>query len=175
MTLIEIASCARYKKNSDMASVSARFWKWVDKTDSCWLWTGALRYGYGRFVVGGRNGKVLMSHRFAYEEIKGVVPEGLQLDHLCRVRNCVNPDHLEPVTQKVNILRGESPSAKQARQTHCIHGHLLSGDNLYEGKNNHRGCKICRSHSMKKFLDNKKQKFSAEVDLLVKSIIEKRK
>ena len=76
------------------------FWGQVDKTDSCWLWTGHLdRNGYGK--VGNR-----LAHRMAYTMVKGVIPEGLSLDHLCRVHNCVNPDHLEPVTHAENVRRG---------------------------------------------------------------------
>jgi hypothetical protein len=73
----------------------------------------------------------------------GPIPEGKQLDHLCRNRACINPEHLEPVTAKENILRGESFSAKNARKTHCIHGHELSGDNLRILKHG-RVCLECR-------------------------------
>ena len=80
--------------------------------------------------------------------IFGEVPKGLQLDHLCRVRDCVNPYHLEAVTQQENILRGESASAKHARKTHCINGHPLSGDNLYlrpdRGDRAGRACRECQ-------------------------------
>lgn len=72
-----------------------------------------------------------VSHRYSYEELIGPVPTGLTLDHLCRNRACVNPSHLEPVTHRVNILRGESPSAKNAVKTHCPAGHRLAGEHLY--------------------------------------------
>jgi hypothetical protein len=79
-----------------------RFWNYVDKHSSplgCWLWTGATLRGYARF-------KTKTAYRFAYEHLVGPIPEGLDIDHLCRVKACVNPDHLEPVTRKVNIRRG---------------------------------------------------------------------
>ena len=91
----------------------AYFWTKVNKTKTCWLWKGTIMLnGYGQFKT--RNQRHL-AHRFAYNAVRGAIPDGLQLDHLCRVRACVNPDHLEPVTGTVNILRGESPGAKNAR------------------------------------------------------------
>lgn len=103
--------------------IAERFWSRVNKTPTCWLWTGYLdRGGYGTIRVPGKRFKV---HRFAYEMLASRIPEGYEIDHLCRIRHCVNPEHLEPVTRKENVLRGESPSAKAARQTHCIRGHEL--------------------------------------------------
>ncbi len=91
----------------------------------CWVWDRGLDgYGYGR--MRGRR-----AHRVSYELHVGPIPEGLDLDHLCRVRNCVNPAHLEPVTRAENVLRGVSRPAENARKTHCIHGHALTPDNVY--------------------------------------------
>lgn len=114
-----------------------RFWrKVVPGPDCCMVWTGAqTRGGYGHVKAVGR---MLRVHRVAYELRVGQIPDGLQLDHLCRNRLCVNPVHLEPVTNKVNALRGESFSAHNARQTHCIRGHDLSTH-----PNGVRYCKIC--------------------------------
>lgn len=112
-----------------------RFWAKVEKGDSCWLWTSAkTKGGYGEFHIGSR---VLYSHRLAYELLAGPIPEGLTLDHLCRVRHCVNPAHLEAVSNRVNVLRGNGACARNARKTHCAKGHAL----LYF---DHRGYRTCR-------------------------------
>jgi hypothetical protein len=121
-------------------NTAADFWTKVDKADGCWLWTGHTVSGYGRFKM--RN-KVHAAHRFAYEHIVGPIPDGLQIDHVCRVRNCVNPDHLEPVTQAENIKRGYF-----ATKPHCPQGHPYAGDNLYvRPSDNARICRACtRAH-----------------------------
>lgn len=107
----------------------------------CWEFTRKPNSdGYAKLTVGDRG---IPLHRWAYEYFVGPIPEGLQLDHLCRVRHCVNPEHLEPVTNQVNGLRGEGFAAKQARQTHCKRGHLLEGDNLKPDKLGRRICKAC--------------------------------
>jgi len=124
-----------------------RFWAKVNKTDTCWLWTACARGGYGQISAGGRSRKILSAHRVAYEMLVGPIPEGLDLDHLCRVTLCVNPKHLEPVTHRENLLRGESPSAKHARKTECLRGHPLSGANLYTDPKGRRQCRICRNES----------------------------
>ncbi len=112
-----------------------RFWSKVRKTDTCWIWTSAIiPSGYGTFWI---DGGTQYAHRLAYEWVVGPIAPGLQLDHLCRVRECVRPDHLEPVTGRVNILRGVGPAAINARKTHCPQGHPLSGDNLYARVDRH--------------------------------------
>jgi hypothetical protein len=84
----------------------------VEKTESCWLWTASKHYkGYGLL---NRQGKVLKAHRFSYELYKGKIPAGLQVDHLCRVRNCVNPEHLELVDNRENVIRGATVLNKKA-------------------------------------------------------------
>ena len=89
---------------SETTPVCDRFMERVDQTDSCWLWTASAdRYGYGRFFVG--NGQYVQAHRHSYERFVGPIPPGLQIDHLCRVKHCVNPQHLEPVTHGVNQQR----------------------------------------------------------------------
>ncbi len=111
-----------------------RFWSRVrtGARDDCWLWEGSMRRdGYGQFSVGGRsNRRQMMPHRIAYEMIIGPIPVGKILDHLCRVRHCVNPRHLEPVTNRENVLRGDGVTARNARKTHCPQGHPLAGHNL---------------------------------------------
>ena len=133
-----------------------RFWAKVNKTDTCWLWTACASHGYGRIKVGGGFGKMLQAHRVAYEMLVGPIPEGLHLDHLCRVTLCVNPNHLEPVTPRENILRGENHVAKRARQTECLRGHPLSGANLYTNSKGGRACKICQNESNKRSYHRRK-------------------
>lgn len=119
-----------------------RFWSKVNKTDTCWLWTACITpNGYGLFKY---KGKVERAHRIAYQVDKGDIPKGLVIDHLCRIKHCVNPDHLEAVTQRENVLRGESLAAINARKTHCKRGDKLSGDNLYLDFKGKRYCRICK-------------------------------
>lgn len=101
---------------------AARLWVKVAVTPSCWLWTAGLTSaGYAKFWL---EGKTTLGHIVVYETLVGYIPDGLTLDHLCRVRRCVNPEHLEPVTQQVNTLRSPiAPAAINARKTHCPWGH----------------------------------------------------
>lgn len=115
-----------------------------EPNSGCHLWLGSLdRDGYGRVRCAGAEYRP--AHRLAYEAENGPVPKGLVLDHKCRVRCCVNPSHLEPVTNRENILRGESRAARSSRQTHCKNGHPLSGDNVYTylKKPTIRRCRAC--------------------------------
>lgn len=132
--------------NSKSRTLEERFWAKVDKDGpfGCWLWRGATQpAGYGIFRVDHRN---VYAHRVSYELLKESLLPGLQVDHLCRVRNCVNPEHLEAVTMQENIRRGISPAALNARKTHCKRGHELLGANLAVIKSNgrtFRGCREC--------------------------------
>lgn len=111
------------------------------RTDTCWLWTaGKFVSGYGRIKVAG---KTWRAHRLAYEVFVGPIPEGLVLDHLCRVKHCVRPDHLDPVTDRVNILRGDGWAARNARKTFCGRGHLLDEENTYITSRGGRHCRSC--------------------------------
>jgi len=126
--------------NNRGKSAESRWREKVDQIpDGCWLWTGTItRKGYGMFWpdAGG-----VPAHRFAYELLVGPIPDGLQLDHLCRVRHCVNPAHLEPVTSKENQVR--SPFDPAAR-THCPHGHPYSHENTYvDPTSGGRCCREC--------------------------------
>jgi hypothetical protein len=108
----------------------------------CWLWAGYVsRDGYGTVSAGKRMHK---AHRMSYEAFVGPIPEGLDIDHLCRVRNCVNPEHLEPVTRQVNCLRGDTVAAKHAATTHCPQGHEYTPENTYSSKRGERDCRACR-------------------------------
>lgn len=113
----------------------------ADPVTGCLVWQwSTCALGYGRMAVG-RIRK--QSHRVAYELARGPIPEGRVLDHLCRNKACCNPDHLEAVTQKVNVLRGESFAARNAQKTHCLRGHPLSGDNLDRDALGGRLCRTC--------------------------------
>ena len=94
--------------------VEVRFLFHVDRSYVCWLWTGCINSdGYAKFGIGGRDGKMVSAHRWAYEHYVGPIPSGLQIDHLCRVRHCVNPMHLEPVTASENVRRSFQARARE--------------------------------------------------------------
>ena len=120
---------------------------YVVTLNNCWEWQHRLNdAGYGLLM---RNRKVWRAHRYFYSMVKGAIPEGLVLDHLCRNRACVNPDHLEPVTQSTNAKRGDTSNngANHRVKTHCAKGHPYSGDNLFistkpNGKSQRR-CRAC--------------------------------
>lgn len=125
----------------------ARFWDKVipEPNSGCWLWIGATTLqGYGRISVGNR--KCEMAHRFAYRGLVGAFDENLDLDHLCRVGLCVNPLHLEPVTHRENMLRGDTIGARQVARINatgtCIHGHDYAA-NVIVRKNGKRECREC--------------------------------
>lgn len=121
------------------------FWKKVEKTETCWLWTGTkTQHGYGRLA---RRGQWHVAHRFAYLNLVGPIPDGLELDHLCRVRHCVRPDHLEPVTHTVNVRRGNGGRLKAVK---CPQGHEYAGDNLYIRPNGFQDCRACRAAAARK-------------------------
>jgi hypothetical protein len=121
-----------------------RFWEYVEKTSSCWLWTGAKSHGYGNFYVSNGDGtsRQVQAHRWAYEHSIGPVPRGLVLDHLCRVRHCVRPQHLQPVRQQVNILRGDL--ARALRENACVNGHDYTPENTYINTAGARVCRMCQ-------------------------------
>lgn len=136
-----------------MKTACERFWEKVIKTEDCWLWQASTNKGYGQFTL---DGTMVSAHRFAYEELVGKIPDGLVLDHKCRNRACVNPEHLEAVTQQVNVLRGEGVGAVHAKKTHCPKGHEYTEENttLYRNK---RYCKACKREAMRLYRLKKKQ------------------
>jgi hypothetical protein len=114
---------------------------WAIQENGCWLWTGRFdRLGYGGLHCQKR---YWVAHRATYTVLKGEIGEGLELDHLCRNRACVNPDHLEPVTHTENVRRGASPFVELRHRTTCKWGHPFSGENLVVLKKGGRGCRTC--------------------------------
>lgn len=113
--------------------------------DYCWFWMAARqKNGYGNVRVALRYWR---AHRLVYTLLVGPIPEGLELDHLCRVRRCVRPSHLEPVTSAENKRRGRNAEAQRARhagQTHCTHGHAFTPRNTYVDPRGFRSCRACR-------------------------------
>ena len=122
-----------------------RFWEKVDKRgpDECWEWQGTLYKGYGSFHM--ERGFATTAQRASHLLLKGPIPEGYEVDHLCKNPACVNPAHLEAVPPVVNLMRSDAPCAQNARKTHCKRGHEFTDANTYiEPPNGTRRCLICR-------------------------------
>ena len=122
----------------------------IDAAGPCWEWTGTVRSdnGYGQVSVDYRS---TLAHRAVWEILVGPIPDGMTLDHLCRNRSCVNPDHLEVVTIGVNT--GRSPIAVTAvhgRKTHCLNGHAFTSENIYVIPSGGRACRTCRTDRKRK-------------------------
>lgn len=156
-------------------SLAERFWAKVDKTGTpehpeCWVWTAhRMPSGYGQMNIGG--GRKVYAHRMAYELVVGPIPEGLVTDHLCRNRACVNPAHLEPVTQKVNHERGEAhvhvhrwqegSAALKRNKTHCKHGHVFDEANTFRPLGGGRVCRACQANYQRKLRARRREQNAA--------------
>ena len=126
-----------------------RFWRHVEPEpmSGCWLWAGCINnMGYGQFSSDAI-GTLTSPHRFAYEHYVGPIPAGKVLDHLCRTPRCANPQHLEPVTQRENILRGAHPTAVAVRTNRCHRGHDLNDAYIFPSSGKRR-CRLCRRVSI---------------------------
>lgn len=132
----------------------------IDK-NGCWIWmAGTDKDGYGTYSP---YRKKVRAHRYSYELFKGKIPNGLVIDHLCKNTSCVNPYHLEVVTNKENILRGNCPSAINSRKKYCKNGHLLSGENLYiQEKTGKRFCRECDRKIGKEYYERQKKNKSTK-------------
>jgi hypothetical protein len=125
-----------------------RFWNKVREVDCgyttpCWIWIGARsKKGYGNYARPGHRQGCDLAHRKAYEALVGPITEQT-LDHLCCVTSCVNPAHCEPVSNRVNTLRGNNQCARNARKTHCIRGHEFTSENTIRRSDGHRTCRTC--------------------------------
>ena len=136
-------------------SLESRFWSKVEKSSACWLWmANRVGNGYGQISV---NGRKVYAHRLSYEWAKGPIPAGLDIDHLCRVLLCVNPDHLEAVTRRENLLRGNTLAARQVARTHCPSSHPYDEENtrIRRGK---RECRECgRVRCLARYHDRRRE------------------
>ena len=138
----------------DSPTAETRFWDKVDKTPTCWNWTGAKHRGYGQFTVFGWKRpdgewrcKTVRAHRYAYETVFGPIPPGLTIEHECKNHSCVRPGpgHCIPLSRGENNLRGDSPWALNKRKTHCIRGHALVESNIIRRPSRpmNRECRTC--------------------------------
>jgi hypothetical protein len=144
------------KKTPNLLPVKIKLKINID-SNNCWLWSGAInKSGYSLIT---RKHKQIRLHRWVYEQFYNEIPQGLVIDHLCRVRHCVNPDHLEAVTLKENVLRGDAAKPRKFKKEYCIRGHKFDELNTlyqnYKGKIR-RSCKICYNNRMREYMRNKK-------------------
>lgn len=146
--MLTVAVTSKPRRFPKPADLEARWWLRVEKrADGCWQWVGAQwKLGYGKFTEPGTQRRV-GAHRWGYERFVGPIPDGLELDHLCRNPSCVNPSHLEPVTHLENVRRGISGEVNGGRQrskTHCPRGHEYTAANTYYRRDgNARNCRAC--------------------------------
>lgn len=133
------------------------FWDRVDRTGACWLWTGSTRRGYGVFWNGGRR---YPAHRWSFEWSNGPIPDGLVIDHMCRVRSCVNPAHLRAVTQRVNVMSGDTIVAAEAARTVCRNGHPLTDENVRMTPEGWRECLPCTRARWRRKVERRKRERS---------------
>lgn len=130
-----------------------------NESNWCWEWTRSLSAGYGYFRL---YDKKISVHRISYQLFKGQIPNDKELDHLCRNTKCCNPEHLEPISHKENVLRGNGPTAINSQKTHCDNGHEYTLENTFIRKNGNRDCRMCMKISKRKSYNKHKDKRNAE-------------
>jgi len=132
-----------------VTTLPAHIWDEVDADGDCWEWTGATARDYGRVTWQGRTHQ---AHRVIWEALVGPIPDGLEIDHLCRNRACVNPDHLDVVTRKENLLRSyASVTTLNAIKTRCVRGHLFNSSNTYVWTDDSRTCRTCHADRQRRY------------------------
>jgi len=156
------------KRLVEATPIGKRFFDKVKEDENgCWIWQGAKSVGYGSMWNGERT---MGAHRWAYEQFKGKIPEGLHCDHLCRVRACVNPNHLEAVTHQENVRRGvagDYMKEKSKTITHCHRGHEYTEENTIKKKRGngiHRTCRECQRAMHRKYLRRVRGKLALSED-----------
>jgi hypothetical protein len=147
-----------------MTPIDVRFWRQVEKTDTCWIWTGAKQRGYGQFsrdyiknAAGKWRTRTVRAHRHAYETLVGPIPEGLTIEHECKNPSCVRPGpgHCTLLTRGENSLAGDGPAAQNARKTHCVAGHEFTEQNTHIRKEGHRECRACARDRARRYRSSK--------------------
>lgn len=143
--------------------VIERFLAKIDASGDCWQWTAGVSGGrYGSFLRPDLGGKAQKAHRVAWELLVGPIPDGLQIDHLCKNTLCVNPDHLEPVTARVNVRRSAGVCARNAAKTACKRGHVFTEENTMRRPTGRR-CKTCHAEAGRESMRRYRAKEAARV------------
>jgi hypothetical protein len=145
---------SRWQRGGDPHEISykektyeQRVWEHVDASGDCWEWTGRRPGDYGTVWTGSG---YLAAHRAVWMLLVGPIPDGLELDHLCKNTPCVNPDHLEPVSHRVNVRRSENFAGQNARKSRCKNGHEFTLENTYP-QSDGRGCRACRADACRRY------------------------